>query len=195
MQQLIDNQDKYNAPQVSDDYLAEHAPKPLTDVKKEISDVALSMKDTTMTKHKSQFFNTFTLEGTYTGSVTKGESEDWKAMSKKINESLEQLTQKEWSGYKTVTAYFVNYRVNAPINLNMMLYSMVLQKDEEENKDSEVNINGPYNGLVKEKFNFIVMVSKDTDGKIVSYSGILGMVQQVQKQIQYMHMEKKEHIK
>ena len=35
-----------------------------------------------MTKHNSQFFNTFTLEGTYTGSVTKGESEDWKAMSK-----------------------------------------------------------------------------------------------------------------
>ena len=36
-----------------------------------------------MTKHSSQFFNTFTLEGTYTGSVTKGESEDWNAMSKK----------------------------------------------------------------------------------------------------------------
>ena len=50
-----------------------------------------------MTKHSSQFFNTFTLEGTYTGSVTKGESEDWNAMSKKVNEALEQLAQKiEW---------------------------------------------------------------------------------------------------
>ena len=52
------------------------------------------MKDTKMTKHNSQFFNTFTLEGTYTGSVTKGESEDWKEMSKRVNESLEQLAQK-----------------------------------------------------------------------------------------------------
>lgn len=47
-----------------------------------------------MTKHSSQFFNTFTLEGTYTGSVTKGDSEDWNAMSKKVNEALEQLAQK-----------------------------------------------------------------------------------------------------
>ncbi|PHE52638.1 hypothetical protein COF68_34525, partial [Bacillus toyonensis] len=77
--------------------LAEHAPKPLADVKKDITDVA-KIKDATITKHNSQFFNTFTLEGTYTGGVTKGESEDWKAMSKQINQSLEQLAQKEWSG-------------------------------------------------------------------------------------------------
>ena len=45
MQQLIDNQDKYNVPEVADDYLAEHATKSLAAVKKEISDT-LPMKDT-----------------------------------------------------------------------------------------------------------------------------------------------------
>ena len=33
-------------------------------------------------------------------------------MSKQVNQTLEQLSQTGWSGYKTVTAYFVNYRVN-----------------------------------------------------------------------------------
>ncbi|ANS48789.1 microbial collagenase ColA [Bacillus thuringiensis] len=39
MQQLIDNQDKYNVPQVTNDYLIQHAPKPLAEVKNEIVDV------------------------------------------------------------------------------------------------------------------------------------------------------------
>ena len=122
-----------------------------------------------MTKHSSQFFNTFTLEGTYTGSVTKGESEDWNAMSKKVNEALEQLAQKDWSGYKTVTAYFVNYRINSS---NQFEYDVVfhgIAKDDEENKAPTVHINGPYNGLVKEGIQFKSDGSKDEDGKIVSY--------------------------
>ncbi|WP_000294270.1 PKD domain-containing protein, partial [Bacillus cereus] len=168
MQQLIDNQDKYNVPEVADDYLAEHAPKSLTEVKKEISDT-LPMKDTKMTKHNSQFFNTFTLEGTYTGSVTKGESEDWKAMSKRVNESLEQLAQKEWSGYKTVTAYFVNYRVNSSNEFEYDVVFHGIAKDDGENKAPTVNINGPYSGLVKEGIQFKSDGSNDEDGKIVSY--------------------------
>ncbi|PEO41909.1 collagenase, partial [Bacillus pseudomycoides] len=168
MKQLIDNQDTYNTPQVSDDYLAEHAPKPLADVKKEIVDVA-KIKDATMTKHKSQFFDTFTLEGTYTGGVTKGESEDWKAMSKQINQSLEQLAQKEWSGYKTVTAYFVNYRVNAN---NQFEYDVVFHgvaTGEEEKQTIKVNMNGPYNEMLNEKVEFHSDGTESTGGKIVSY--------------------------
>ena len=122
-----------------------------------------------MTKHNSQFFNTFTLEGTYTGSVTKGESEDWKAMSKRVNESLEQLAQKEWSGYKTVTAYFVNYRVNSSNEFEYDVVFHGIAKDDGENKAPTININGPYNGLVKEGIQFKSDGSKDEDGKIVSY--------------------------
>ena len=44
MQQLIDNQDKYNVPAVADDYLAEHAPKSLTAVEKEMTEM-LPMRD------------------------------------------------------------------------------------------------------------------------------------------------------
>lgn len=44
MQHLIDNQDKYNVPEVADDYLAEHTPKSLTAVEKEITET-LPMKD------------------------------------------------------------------------------------------------------------------------------------------------------
>ncbi|MDC2863710.1 collagenase ColA [Bacillus sp. BP-3] len=168
MKQLIDNQGTYNTPQVSDDYLAEHAPKPLADVKKDITDVA-KIKDVTMTKHKSQFFDTFTLEGTYTGGVTKGESEDWKAMSKQINQSLEQLAQKEWSGYKTVTAYFVNYRVNAK---NQFEYDVVFHgvaTGEEEKQTIKVNMNGPYNETLNEKVQFHSDGTESTGGKIVSY--------------------------
>ncbi|MBJ7988236.1 hypothetical protein, partial [Bacillus cereus] len=75
-----------------------------------------------------------TLEGTYTGGVTKGESEDWKAMSKQINQSLEQLTQKEWSGYKTVTAYFVNYRVNAKnqIEYDVVFHGVATGEEEKQ---------------------------------------------------------------
>ncbi|WP_017149860.1 collagenase ColA [Bacillus bingmayongensis] len=168
MQQLIDNQDKYDVPQVSDDYLVKHAPKPLAEVKTEIADVA-NLKNANITKHKSQFFNTFTVEGTYIGGASKGESEDWKTMSKQMNQVLEQLSQKGWSGYKTVTAYFVNYRVNAA---NQFEYDIVFHgvaTDEEENKTTKVNMNGPYNGKVNEKIQFHSDGTESAGGKIISY--------------------------
>ncbi|MEH7460061.1 collagenase ColA [Bacillus sp. JJ1127] len=112
MQMLIDNRDKYTIPQVSDDYLAQHATKPLSDVTTDITNEA-KLKNVKVTKNKSQFLNTFTLQGTYTGSTSKGEAEDWKAMNQATNDMLKHLSEKEWSGYKTLTAYFVNYRVNA----------------------------------------------------------------------------------
>ncbi|ETT86904.1 collagenase ColA [Bacillus mycoides] len=112
MQMLIDNRDKYTIPQVSDDYVAQHNPKPLSDVASDITNEA-KLKNVKVTKNKSQFFNTFTLQGTYTGSAAKGENEDWKVMNQATNDMLKHLAEKEWSGYKTLTAYFVNYRVNA----------------------------------------------------------------------------------
>ncbi|MBJ8053564.1 collagenase [Bacillus cereus] len=112
MQMLVDNRDKYTIPQVSDDYLAEHKQKALSDITADITNEA-KLQNVKVTKNKSQYFNTFTLQGTYTGSASKGENEDWKAMNQATNEMLKQLSQKEWSGYKTLTAYFVNYRVNA----------------------------------------------------------------------------------
>ncbi|MFF2179503.1 collagenase [Lysinibacillus sp. NPDC058147] len=168
MQQLIDNQEKYEVPQVAEDYLVQHAPKALNEVEQEIVDVA-NVKDVKMTKHKSQFFNTFTLEGTYVGSETQGESQDWKTMSKQVNEVLEQLSQKEWSGYKTVTAYFVNYRVNAANRFEYDIVFHGVATDEGDHQAPIVNINGPYTGIENEEIQFKSDGSKDNDGKIVSY--------------------------
>ncbi|MED0987740.1 collagenase [Bacillus paramycoides] len=168
MQQLIDNREKFNVPQVSDDYLVSHAQKALTEVKQEIADVA-NIKDAKITKHKSQFFNTFTVEGTYTGNATKGESEDWKAMNKQVNEALEKLSQKEWSGYKTVTAYFVNYRVN---NENQFQYDIVfhgIATDEGANEGMIVKRNEPYYGEENSTIQFKSDSSKAEGRKIVSY--------------------------
>ncbi|MED1412852.1 MULTISPECIES: collagenase ColA [Bacillus] len=168
MQQLIDNQDKYNVPQVTNDYLIQHAPKPLAELKKEIVDVA-NIKDAKITKHESQFFNTFTVEGTYTGGTSKGESEDWKTMSKQVNQTLEQLSQKGWSGYKTVTAYFVNYRVNAA---NQFEYDIVFHgvaTEEKEKTTTIVNMNGPYSGIVNEEIQFHSDGTESESGKIISY--------------------------
>ncbi|MED2864820.1 collagenase ColA [Bacillus thuringiensis] len=111
MQMLIDNRDKYTIPQVSGEYLTQHDPKSLSDITSDITNEA-KLKDVKVTKNKSQFFNTFTLQGTYTGSAAKGEVEDWKVMNEATNDMLKRLSGKEWTGYKTLTAYFVNYRVN-----------------------------------------------------------------------------------
>ncbi|MGG4267471.1 collagenase ColA [Peribacillus simplex] len=168
MQHLIDNQENYDVPQVSEDYLAEHKLKPLKEVEQEIANIA-NVKDAKITKHRSQFFDAFTVEGRYVGSETKGETNDWKTMSKQVNQVLEQLSQKEWTGYKTVTAYFVNHRVNAA---NQFEYDIVFHgvaADKEENKAPTINMNGPYVGIENEKIQFKSDGSKDEDGKIVSY--------------------------
>ncbi|MBF7150021.1 collagenase ColA [Bacillus toyonensis] len=168
MQQLIDNQEKFSVPQVSDDYLVSHAQKALAEVKQEIVDVA-NVKDAKITKHKSQCFNTFTVEGTYTGGTTKGESEDWKTMSKQVNEALEKLSQKGWSGYQTVTAYFVNYRVN---NENQFQYDIVfhgIATDEGANEGMIVKRNEPYYGEANSTIQFKSDSSKAEGRKIVSY--------------------------
>ncbi|EOP59324.1 collagenase [Bacillus cereus VDM021] len=168
MQQLIDNREKFTVPQVSDDYLVSHAQKALTEVKQEIADVA-NVKDAKITKHKSQFFNTFTVEGTYTGNATKGESEDWKTMSKQVNEALEKLSQKGWSGYNTVTAYFVNYRVN---NENQFQYDIVfhgIATDEGANEGMIVKRKDSYYGEANNAIQFKSDSSKAEDRKIISY--------------------------
>ena len=142
MQMLIDNRDKYTIPQVSDDYLAQHAPKPLSDVAADITNEA-KLKDVKITKNKSQFFNTFTLQGTYTGGASKGEIEDRKAMNQATNDMLKHLSEKEWSGYKTLTAYFVNYRVN---NAGQVEYDVVFSGvNTEEDTVVEKEPNNEFN--------------------------------------------------
>ncbi|MEH7461714.1 collagenase [Bacillus thuringiensis] len=138
MQMLIDNRDKYTVPQVSDDYLAQHNPKALSDVAADITNEA-KLKNVKVTKNKSQFFNTFTLQGTYTGSASKGEAEDWKAMNQATNDMLKHLSEKEWSGYKTLTAYFVNHRVNAAGQFEYDVVFSGVNTEEDNTVEKEPN--------------------------------------------------------
>ncbi|PEF72634.1 collagenase [Bacillus pseudomycoides] len=138
MQMLINNRDKYTIPQVSDDYLAGHKLKALSEVAADITNEA-KLKNVKVTKNKSQFFNTFTLQGTYTGSTSKGENEDWKAMNQATNEMLKHLSQKEWSGYKTLTAYFVNYRVNAAGQFEYDIVFNGVNTEEDTSVEKEPN--------------------------------------------------------
>ncbi|MBG9936149.1 collagenase, partial [Bacillus tropicus] len=111
MQMLIDHKNEYTAPAVSDEYLQQPTTKSLTEVQKEITQI-IPLQNTNMTEQKSDFFHTFTLRGTYTGKKTAGGESDWRNLSTVLDTTLEQLSTKPWNGYKTVTAYFTNYRVN-----------------------------------------------------------------------------------
>ena len=142
MQMLVDNREKYNVPLVSDDYLANHASKPVSDIAAEITAEA-KLKNVSVKKNKSQFFNTFTLQGTYTGTAAKGEYEDWKTITQNVNDTLKRLSVKEWTGYKTVTAYFVNYRVNASGQFEYdVVFHGINTEEGAENKAPVAVING-----------------------------------------------------
>ncbi|HDR8449197.1 TPA: collagenase [Bacillus cereus] len=111
MQLLIDHQNEYTDPAVSDEYLQQPTAKPLADVQKEITQI-IPLQHANTTEQTSDFFHTFTLRGTYTGKKTAGAESDWRNLNTVLDTILEQLSTKPWNGYKTVTAYFTNYRVN-----------------------------------------------------------------------------------
>ena len=166
MQMLVDNREKYNVPLVSDDYLATHAPKPVSDIAAEIIAEA-KLSNVSVKKNKSQFFHTFTLQGTYTGTTAKGEYEDWKSITQNVNDTLKRLSAKEWTGYKTVTAYFVNYRVNASGQFEYdVVFHGINTEEGAVNKAPVAVINGPYSGNVNAAISFKSDGSKDEDGKI-----------------------------
>lgn len=112
MKMLIDHKNEYTTPAVSDAYLQQPEAKPLTDLQKEIAQV-ISLQNTQIVEQQSDFFQTFTLRGTYTGKKTLGLETDWRNLNEIVDSTLKQLSNKSWNGYKTVTAYFTNYRVNA----------------------------------------------------------------------------------
>lgn len=112
MQFLVDNQDEWTVPHVSDDYLKQHLYIKSSKMYAQIASIA-KLKKITTTEHQSQFFNTFTLEGTYTGTTSQGELTDWEKMNRAANRMLKRLDSLPWSGYKTLTVYFTHYRVDS----------------------------------------------------------------------------------
>ncbi|MBC8632822.1 collagenase [[Eubacterium] tenue] len=109
--ELIKSEKNITTPLVSDYYTVKHGYKNIDEMYNEITTFT-NLKSANIEKHSSQFFDTFTLTGTYTGSKSNGESSDWNSMNTNLDNSLKELSNKKWLGYKTLTAYFKNYRVD-----------------------------------------------------------------------------------
>lgn len=103
--------DNLTVPLVADDYLRMPEPKQVAEIYEEITSAA-RLSNVSTQERNSDFFRTFELRGTYTGAASKGEMQDWQTMNRLTDDLLLKLTDHPWDGYKTVTAYFTNYRVD-----------------------------------------------------------------------------------
>lgn len=143
MQNLVDKYDSLTVPLVSDDYLDTHDAIDLNKISSDIKNIA-PLKNVNIVREKGEFFDTFTLTGTYTGDTSRGEAKDWEAMNNKSNEFLNSLEKLPWSGYKTVTNYFVDYKVNNNKYEFEVVFTGILPKGEViegDIKESEPNDN------------------------------------------------------
>ncbi|GAA0063975.1 collagenase [Clostridium sp. CTA-1] len=173
MQKLVDNYNNYTIPLVSDDYMKKYNNKNLNEIKSDIEST-MDLTNSQITKESSQYFDTYTLKANYTLDSNKGEIDNWNCMNNKINESLEKLNKLGWGGYKTVTAYFSNPRVNSN---NQVEYDIVfhglLSHNKDFNEQPTIKLNFPKVSNTDEEIKFSSEGSKD-DGKIVSYNWDFG---------------------
>lgn len=142
MQELVDKYDSLTVPLVSDDYLSTHEPINLNKISSDISSLA-PLKNVNIVREEGEFFDIFTLTVTYTGDTSTGETRDWEAMNVKANEFLNSLEKLPWSGYKTVTNHFVDYKIDSNNKYEFdVVFSGILPKGEVvegEIKEAEPN--------------------------------------------------------
>lgn len=173
MNLLIKKYDKLTTPLVSDDYVKNHPYKKASEVYSTISSVS-GISNVKTNVSKSQFFNTFTLKGKYTGNTTGGEQADWKKMNSLANEWLNKLDAQSWSGFKTVTCYFTNHRVNSNNQFEFdVTFTGILNDDNTTvtnvNQNPIANINVGDKLVENQSISFNSNGSNDSDGRIVSY--------------------------
>lgn len=60
-------------------------------------------------------------------------------MNQATNDMLKHLSEKEWSGYKTLTAYFVNYRVNVAGQVEYDVVFSGVNTEEDPTVEKEPN--------------------------------------------------------
>ncbi len=176
MEKLHNDYDKFTIPLVSDDYIKEHSNKSLDEVKRDIESLG-GIRDVNATEKKSQFFNTFEVKGTYTGEYYNGKLMDMEKMKVVANNCLKQLDEKGWSGYKTTTSYFVNWRLDENYHYKFDIVFRGYLSDTNgsvEPSKPVAQINGPYAGEVGKAINFSSEGSKTENGNIVKYEWNFG---------------------
>ncbi|AWZ49085.1 collagenase [Clostridiaceae bacterium 14S0207] len=175
MQELIDKYDTLTVPLVSNDYLIRHAYKDPKEIYSDISAIA-NLKDIKTEVNKSEYFDTFTLRGKFKGKISKGKTQDFKDMNEIANEFLKKLDKKSWTGYKTVTCYFTNYKVdsNNRVTYDLVFHGYLPREGDSQNALPYAKINGPYIGIQTDNIRFSSEGSQDVDGKIVKYEWDFG---------------------
>ncbi|WP_268624679.1 collagenase [Paenibacillus alvei] len=111
IEEKVARYDKLSVPLVSDDYLKAVEAKPELEIYDEITNLA-GLSNRSVKKSNSGLFKSYELRGTYVGGASAGVEQDWQTMNKLTDGFLQALSDKPWNGYKTLTAYFTNYRVN-----------------------------------------------------------------------------------
>ena len=145
MDGLVSNLNNLKVPLVSDDYVQSHEYKISSEVYNNIKTIG-NLIEVKVDEQKSQFFNTFDLKGIYVGEQSSGKLNDWNNMNDKLNKILLELNNKGWSGYKTITAYFTNYRVENgryvyDIKFHGLLTDKIKNNNPEVQEPIEVNSN------------------------------------------------------
>ncbi|AWZ47990.1 hypothetical protein C3495_03800 [Clostridiaceae bacterium 14S0207] len=172
MQELIDNRQNIGTPLVSDEYIKNHAKRSLSEISSDIVNVS-EIKEVKNEALKSDNVNSFKISGIYTGENSVDKLTDWNKMNKKANEILRTLENKGWSGYKTVTCYFTDYKVvNGKYQFNLVFKGLLndLTSIKEDNKKPIAKINISKNNVkLNEDIQFNGDESTDADGNIVSY--------------------------
>ncbi|QBD86134.1 peptidase M9 (plasmid) [Clostridium tetani] len=161
MENLVNNYDNYTIPLVSDDYMKQYDNKSLHEIKSDI-EKAMDVKNSQITKESSQYFDTYNLKATYTLHSNKGEISNWNYMNNKINEALNKLDNLSWGGYKTVTAYFSNPRLNSN---NEVVYDIVFHGLLSHNKNSNEKVEVKEEPEIKDKDSFenVILEKENND--------------------------------
>ena len=176
MQNLIDNFASIGTPLVWDKYLDRHEEKNPQEILREV-EATTGLENLKIKNNKSEYFETLEIEGSYNGKTWyQGEVRDKKNMDKIVDKMLLDLSELEWSGYNTFTAYFKNYRIDEN---NNFVYDVVFHgiKSGEEVKvdpgeigkvNAKIDIIG--NQKTMEYTRFVAYNSRSENGDIVSYS-------------------------
>ncbi len=167
MDKLVDNYNNYTIPLVSDDYMKKCGSKNLEIVKKDIEN-AIGLSNSEIVQESSDYFNTYTLKGTYKLDSNNGEFNNWSLMNEKVNNALENLNKLSWNGYKTVTGYFINPRINSSNEVEYdVVFHGLLYHNDNFSEEPVITLNVPEQGNAGEKIKFTSECS--TDDSDLSY--------------------------
>ncbi|MCT4585540.1 MAG: collagenase [Peptostreptococcaceae bacterium] len=123
------NDDELEIPLVDDVYLDEHEVKSMQEVKNNILSL-INLSNVKIQKLESDFFNTFALRGEFKLNNNLNSSEEYYLLNDKVNEVLTALDEKDWAGYKTITAYFANPREIAGKKVYDVVFHGILTDEE-----------------------------------------------------------------